>query len=598
MTPPSRFAETAWLPMTLSAAAVGFPAAGPAILAFALFLFLALPALAPGPLRRPVLLPAATAVFLFACGMTVFYQPGGPLDLFEDGQILAAADVYGNGGRPYVDTYPIHGWGADGGLDAFLFRIFGPTVETFRARRGVMTAAALVALAAAADALFEPMAWKAVAFLAALCVCPFVSERQLLAFACLAFLIRAARSRRARDLAVSGALGACELFYSLDLGLIVLTGGLAGAATGPFLSSGFRRIGPGARSALAFAGGACAASLPFLLILSRSGALPGFLRTSFLEIPRTIGDIWGLPAGSARALLRADPGTILRGAAFDPSQSGSFLLLLLGAAAAVCLLRSAHGAFEEVDRAAWASIAVAAAATRGLLGRADAGHFALYGVFAGLPAAWLLYRASHAATGRVALTGALLLVLLVKLHPLTTISRERGAVAAGEESRVAWQREGVRVPRSGSATLPRGQASDILALRKFFDSRLAPGETFFDFGNEPGLYFLLERSLPVRFICVPCYESPAHQIEVVTALKRERPPFAILASGSARDAFDGVTNRERTPLVAAYLDANYEPYGEICGHRIGRRKNSPRLLRPESHQPPEEAAAFAVVLDE
>lgn len=573
--PLSRFAETSWLPLTLSAVAVGFPTPGPAILAFALFLFLALPALAPGPLRRPALLPASVALFLFACGMTVFYQPGGPIDLFEDGQILAAADVYAGGGRPYIDTYPIHGWGADGGIDAFLFRIFGPTVETFRVRRGIMTAGALVALAAAAAALFEPIAWKAAAFLAALCICPFVSERQLPAFASLAFLVRAARFRRTRDFAVSGALGACELFYSLDLGLIVLTGGLAGAATGPFLSSGLRRIGSGARNAFAFAGGACVASLPFLLLLAGSGGLPGFFRTSFLEIPRTIGDVWGLPAGSAREfLVHLDPRTILNGSAFDPSQSGTFLLFLLAAAGAVCLLRSTHGTFDDIDGAAWAALAVAAAATRGVLGRADAGHFALYGVFAGLPAAWLLYRASHVATGRVALTGALLLVLLLKLHPMATISLERDAVAAGATNRNVWRRDGIRVPRSGAATLPAGQASDILALRSFFDSRLARHETFFDFGNEPGLYFFLKRPLPVRFICVPCYESPAHQTEVIVALERERPPFAILSSGSGRDAFDGVTNRERAPLVAAYLDSTYEPWGEIRGHRIGRRRNS------------------------
>lgn len=574
--PFGRFAETAWLPMALSAAAVGFPAVAPAVLAFGLFLFLALPALAPAPLRRPAFLPAATALFLFVCGLNVFLQPGGTFDLFEDGQILAAADVYGDGGRPYVDTYPIHGWGADGGLDAFCFRIFGATIETFRVRRGIMTAGALVALAAAAAALFDQTAWKAVGLLAALSFCPFVSERQLPAFASLALLIRAARSGRTRDFLASGALGACGLFHSLDLGVIVLAGGIAGAATGPVLSSGFRRLGSGARGAAAFAAGAFAASLPFLLVLARSGSLPAFLRASFREIPRTIGDVWGLPAGSVRALLaESDPRAILRGAAADPSLPAAFLLLLLAGAAAVCLLRAAHGTFDDTDAAAWAALAVAAAATRGVLGRADAGHFALYGVFAGLPAAWLLYRASHAETGRAALTGALLLVFLLRIHPLTTISRERSAVAAGARARNSGQREGVRIRRSGRATVPAEQATDILALRRFFDSRLERRETFFDFGNEPGLYFLLERRLPIRFTCVPCYEFPAHQNEVITALEAERPPFAVLASGSGRDAFDGVSNRERAPLVAAYLEATYEPCGEIRGRRIGKRRTVP-----------------------
>ena len=69
-----------------------------------------------------------------------------------------------------------------------------------------------------------------------------------------------------------------------------------------------------------------------------------------------------------------------------PSMPSFFLLLLLAGAAAALLLRAAVGRFDGVDRRAWISVAIAVAAVRGVLGRADAGHLALYGVFAGLPA--------------------------------------------------------------------------------------------------------------------------------------------------------------------------------------------------------------------
>jgi hypothetical protein len=569
----SRAGEITWLPLSFSAAAIAFPRAAPVLLATALFLFLALPGLAPAALVRPGLLPVAAALFLFVCGLTIFDQPGGALDLFEDGQILAAADTYSSGGRPYIDTYPIHGWGADGGLDAFLFRIFGATVETFRFRRAVMTAAALVALAAAAGALFEPIAWKGLAFLAALCLCPFPSERQTLAFAALFLLLLAARSGRARDFAAAGALAACELFYSFDLGLVLLSGGLVGSSTRSLLASGLRRLGSGPRDALAFAGGALAASLPFLALLAGSGAALPFLRASFVEIPGAIGDVWGIPAPSASALLsQPDSRATLLAIAADPAQFGSYLLIVLSAAAAVALLRSANGVFGGVDGPAWMSIVVAAAAMRGVLGRADAGHLAFYGVFAGLPAAWLLYRASRAQKGRVVLTGVVLLVLLLRLRPSSTLSLEVGAVIGGANAREARAKEGVLVPRSGGATVSAEQAAELAALRTYFDSMLGPKETFFDFGNEPGLYFLLNRRIPVRFTSVPCYESGEQQDEVIARLERERPPLAVLASGSGRDAFDGVSNRERAPRVAAYLDATYEPFGEIRGRKIGRRR--------------------------
>lgn len=580
MTSPRRgWSAIVWVSVLLCAGAAAFPKVAPVFLAAALFALLALPAIAPAALRRQGLLAPAAVLFLFACGLTVFHQPGGLLDLFEDGQILAAADTYGNGGRPYIDTYPIHGWGADGGLDAVLFRIFGATLETFRWRRAVMTAAAFAGLAAAAGALFQPFAWKGIAFLAALCVCPFVSERQMLAFASLFFLLLGARSERPRHFAVAGALGTCELFYSFDLGLVLLSGGFAGAFTRPLLASRFHRIGSGARDAIAFAAGAVVASLPFVLLLARTGALVSFLRVSFLEIPATIGDVWGLPAGSARALLaQPDPRAMLLEIGAGGSQSGSFLLIVVSAAAATALLRAAHGTFDRTDGAAWIAIAVAAAATRGVLGRADAGHLAFYGVFAGLPAAWLLFRASRASSARAFLTAAALALLLLRLRPLATISQELQAIAAGAKNREAWRQTGVRVSRGGRATVSASEAGDFLALRKYLDARLAPRETFFDFANEPGLYFLLARRMPIRFSCVPSYESPAHQDEVVARLERERPPVAILSGESGRDAFDGVSNRTRAPRVAAYLDAAYEPMGEVRGRRMGRRRPAPPAI--------------------
>jgi hypothetical protein len=570
----SRAGEIAWLPLSISAAAIAFPRAAPILLAASLFLVLALPALAPAALARPGLLPVAALLFLFVCGLAIFDQPGGALDLFEDGQILAAADTYSRGGRPYVDTYPIHGWGADGGLDAILFRAFGATVETFRFRRGVMTAAAVVALAAAAGALFEPIGWRALAFLAALCVCPFPSERQMLAFAALFLLLLAARSGRARDFAAAGAFAACELFYSFDLGLVLLTGGLAGAATRPLLTSGLRRVGSGPRDALVFASGAFGASLPFLAGLARSDALLPFLRISFVEIPGAIGDVWGIPAPAASGLLsRANWRSSLLAIAAEPAHYGSYLLIILSTAAAVALLRSARGVFAGADGPAWMSIAVGAAAMRGVLGRADAGHLAFYGVFAGLPAVWLLYRASRARRGRFALTTLVLAVLLLRFRPANTLSLEVAAVTGGAKARETHGRaRGVSIPRSGRATLPVEQAADLAALRTYFDSMLGPKETFFDFGNEPGLYFLLGRRLPVRFTSVPCYESREQQDEVIARLESERPPLAVLASGTGRDAFDGVSNRERAPRVAAYLDATYVATAEVHGRKIARRR--------------------------
>ena len=272
-----------------------------------------------------------------------------------------------------------------------------------------------------------------------------------------------------------------------------------------------------------------------------------------------ITDAWGLPAGSAGPILRSGgPDRVFSTLVSGGEMPSLFLLAVLGAGMSLLLLRSAGGILEPVDRAAAAALAVACAACRGALGRADAGHLALYGVFAGLPAAWILFRAARAGRHPILLSGAVLALLLARLHLHRVVALEARAVIDAAQAREAAAGAGP-------------QAEEVAALRRYFDSALATKETFFDFGNEPALYFLLGRASPIRYACVPFYEAEEKQREVIEALERTRPPLAILASGSPRDAFDGVPNRERAPRVAAYLDAHYRPAVMIAGHVIGIR---------------------------
>lgn len=554
----ARLERFAWIPILLSSAALLASGAGSLLLCLAAVLFFAAPSFLPEARCWRALTGAALLLFLAACGWTISYRPDAPVELFEDGQLLAPAQAYAAGGRPYLDTYPVHGWGADGGVDGFLFRVLGSSLHTFQWRRGATTALALAALGLASGVLFGGILWGAVGLLCALGFCPFLSERHLAVFVALAFLLRAAREDRTRNWVLAGMLCGATVFVTLDFGLVAVTGAIATAIGLSVLDSGRRERGRAAR-VLALLCGIGAGSLPFLAILGRQGAAGAFLRVSFLEIPRMITESWGLPAGSAEPMLRSGrPDRVFSAFVSGGEMPSLFLLVVLGSGVTLLLLRASRGILEPVDRAAAAALAVACVACRGALGRADAGHLALYGVFAGLPAAWILYRAASARRHSKLLFAAVLALLLARLHLHRVAALEAGAVAHAAEARLAEGR--------GAKPL-----EEVAALRRYFDSMLAPGQTFFDFGNEPGLYFLLGRASPIRYACVPFYEAEKKQLEVVETLERLRPPLAILASGSPHDAFDGVSNRERAPRVAAYLDAHYEPVDVILGRTIARR---------------------------
>ncbi|HTR01950.1 MAG TPA: hypothetical protein VMN82_02050, partial [Thermoanaerobaculia bacterium] len=477
--------------------------------------------------------------------------------------------VYRAGGRPFVDTYPIHGWGADGGVDGFVFARFSPDLRLYRARRAAATALELCALAALGLGLFGHAGWAAVAFVAALSISPFGSERPGVAVAAMAAMALAARRRDVRLWVAAGALAAAALFFTLDFGVAALSGGLAAAA---LLGAVDERTDGPWRAAGAFAAGVGAGTLPFALLLLRDGALTAFCRVSFVDLPRDIGDIWGLPAGTSAAAIVDGGGAEALALVRGETMPALFLLGLLATAVGVWAARALDRVLDETDRAVAPVTLVGLAALRGALGRADGGHLAFYGVLAGFPAAWLLFRAAHARRFATATTVLTATVLAVALRPDRAI-RTQARLLAWAASRHAATLQALAQPGPDRrAPASRGQAAEIRALRAFMDARLRPGETFFDYTSEPALYFLLDRLPPVRYGIVPFYEPEAKQREVIAALERVRPPLAIVSAGPRYDAPDSISHRERTPLVAAYLDAAYEPLAEVAGRTIAQRR--------------------------
>jgi hypothetical protein len=181
--------------------------------------------LATPAIRRPrVLAPLVLAAIFFA-GVFAYYRPLGTVDLFEDGLILFGAGELAHQARPYLDVYPVHGWGADGGLLALLLPLVNHDLVAFRLLRATLTAVALASLAAASMLFFRDPAWSALGFTACLAFCPWPSERHAAALFAWCLLIRASRSGRPRDWTLAGAATAVTLFVTLDFGVILFVAG-------------------------------------------------------------------------------------------------------------------------------------------------------------------------------------------------------------------------------------------------------------------------------------------------------------------------------------------------------------------------------------
>jgi hypothetical protein len=123
----------------------------------------------------------------------------------------------------------------------------------------------------------------------------------------------------------------------------------------------------------------------------------------------------------------------------------------------------------------------------------------------------------------------------------------------------AWA-ELTTVPRARGALLHADDRAVITSVQKYVSLALGPNETFFDFTNRPVLYFLLRRDCPIRYYEVPYYETEERQRAVIATLEANRNVRAVLVPGPVGAyAFDGVTNRERAPLVWAYLESHFQP---------------------------------------
>ena len=504
----------------------------------------ALPAIACalGGRRRPaaVALRTVTLTVLIPGSLTAtagaaFLGVPPVADLFENGHELLPASEYLRGERPYADVVPGHGVLSDGGLDAISMRLLGDDYRGYVRGWKLLGASFWPAIyAVGLGATGNPMIGLGVGLLSLAGFFQYTFLRVVPSLAVLALVLAASRTGRRRVWAAAGAALGVSFFVSVDFAFYAA--GAAAAAL--WVSRGERRAA--LASFLRGAAGVGALGLAAMLAL---GVFPEFVDVTFRLVPSLL-PVYAHGFPSAFPLGPASPAMLYACAGLG--------VLLLGA-----LLprgpRVPDPARPLVPVCAWIALAMLAVMER---------HHFNYPYFV-VPAAVVLLARWIRRSAPDRLAGSLASVAIVAAFAL-----DHGALTLPAVTGVAIQPRTyeanaapLAAPRRARGALFRRPERVLIARTVEMMERAGfrDDDTWLDFANEPGLYFLFDRRCPIRYYEVAFYESESAQREVIAAVRRNPQVRAVLMSGTY-PLIDGVSNEIRAPFVARYIRENFRPF--------------------------------------
>jgi len=470
-------------------------------------------------IRIPRLTPWIYGLAVFAYPLALLgVSPPPYLDFFEDGHELVVAGELARGERPYADVVPVHGLLSDGGIDWLVVKSGGASTGDILRVKRVLSALNLVAIYAVVLAATGSAEMGLLAAFLAVALIPSATlwVRTIPALFALAATAAAIRLRSKRWLVAAGVLTVVAFLFGMEFaiysGVVALCVAIRMRAIRPLLL------------------GIAAAGLAVIAALALLGDAGAFLRTTFFEL---------LPAGRVYV-----PGPLR----FPTAR----VVFALWAAALVVAAATTRRTIRRSEAlwalALWAVVAGLSYAQR----RHEYASFVLPALI--VAAIWIVAHRSRVAAIAIAVLALVLAHPFAHVFEVATPLRLAGGAQPGVSPIV-----------DGAAVRPEIGAG-IDAARRFVNTTLRPGETWFDFSNSPALYFLLRRACPTRHHQVAFYETAAAQREVIAALERDRSVRAVLIACAGGEAsIDGVPNRARAPLVWQYLQSHFSPAFEQNG---------------------------------
>jgi hypothetical protein len=498
--------------------------------------------------RRKTTLITMIAVFALMC--ILHDHPSAFMDMFHEGEHLASASVMLDGGRPYGDIFFLHGFATDGGLDALVLGS-KPSPKKTRRMQTLLDAAALAMLVPIAAEVTATTGGLIAAVILSLCaigagqVPVFPYFRWLPLLIAVWALLRYQREREPGVdtrrptpalLFIAAIASSLGILWSLDVGVCAI------AATAIVILLYTRRITLIALAAIA---------APIVVLLVARADLPHFFRDSFVIIPRSIDAIWSLPTKPLPSLsLFVHPIALWEWLASESARyylPPVFFGLLLALAIRKRDLRIAIIAIFSIilfrtaaGRCSWSHTRFGIP----LLGIA---------VVAFLFEPWIRQRPMNLWRGMALLIAAVIGFRYFEIAENATLGAK---LLAGWPAR--QRHEGLvpyPMPRGrGIYTYP-GNAADLAALNDLAQ-RAGPG-LIFDLSGERALYYLLDRRPATRCPDIAMLSNPEFSAEALRELNAHPPVFVILEGTKILGSLDGIANRNRVPLIAAWIDAHY-----------------------------------------
>ena len=506
----------------------------------------------------------------------------GKIDLFHEGERLAPLNEMLRGAIPFRDIYIQHGVFQNAYLAWMSNHFFEPTLQGLRTMERILSPLGYVALY-----LLGLQVFRAGFITAFICVLIssgtefWVSPRHSLGLISFAFVASFLTSTYSTSrftpfpwkLLFAGLFASLAFWYSTEIGLYT------SAAVGLFLLmyaflqselSIRKRVLP----MISYGWGLLLGFLPVAVYFLSHGALDDVIWNSYIQCRYQL-ETWGLAFPSLSEMLALLSTDGWRAFVFSEGFRWYLPIGVFLTIAAYLTYHRLSGACSVNSFKLLLLLLGGIAFFRTALGRSDGGHLIYGATFLWLLCLFLLesgifgmFRAFRlSVTGKVpwhyALKATWVLIPTViffwyvgEAHqPLVGFSEKWQRLGQGPFKQRVVPEE---LARAGGVDIPDDQVEQVQKVVAYIQENTSEDEKIFDFTSQGAYYFFADRPGVTRFHQVSYASTPAMQQEVISALEQDETRLVLFKTGGWFDAVDAIPVEARHPLIAEYLQANYE----------------------------------------